>query len=433
MSGTAGLVGRFDGVVQSAAIGASLVYLDGSASDSTLTSGTVNALKMVLQRVPYAVLGGGGVASRVGAILDANLATTDANLSAMLNGLDALQSVPQVQAVLGRVNPRAYSEVYSLAVSRLQDVQKTLSDRLISLGAASVRSSSSGSPALAQEGEMQWSAWSNVYGSSGVRKAESPSIGGSTWNTFGNVTAVERNFGSLTFGFFGAVGTASNQINSPESTISSESWHTGLYSSLPLSDRIFFDSSLLYGQADNIVKRQLPYLASAAGARGEVHTEEWLLQLGFGAQLAPKETDWSAVLSAGFSGGAVRMGEVRETGVGGLGVEAAGFRNWMAMGRVGFEVAKDWQLHGIPLRTAASISWTYDFDADPRSLGVHLQGVSGNEWTITSEERSANAFHAGVSLEVGLSERRTLKVYVEEELLRSSSVFHGGVNFLIGF
>ena len=200
-----------------------------------------------------------------------------------------------------------------------------------------------------------------------------------------------------------------------------------------MSDRIFFDSSLLYGQADNVVKRSLPYLASATGARGEVHTEEWLLQLGFGAQLAPKETDWSAVLSAGFSGGAVRMGEVRETGVGGLGVEAAGFRNWMAMGRVGFEVAKNWQLHGIPLRTAASISWTYDFDADPRSLGVHLQGIPGNEWTITSEERSANAFHAGVSLEVGLSERRTLKVYAEEELLRSSSVFHGGVNFLIGF
>ena len=433
MSATVGLVGRFDGAVQTAAIGASLVYLDASASDSSLVSGTVNALKMVLQRVPYAVLGGGGVASSVGAILDANLATTEANLSAMLDGLDALQTVPQVQAVLGRVNPRAYSEVYSLAVNRVQEVQKTLSDRLISLGAASVRSSSSGGPALAQEGEMQWSAWSNVYGSSGVRKAESPSIGGSTWNTFGNVTAVERNFGSLTFGFFGAVGTASNQINSPESTISSESWQTGLYSSLPLSDRIFFDSSLLYGQADNVIRRSLPYLASATGARGEAHTEEWLLQLGFGAQLAPKETDWSAVLSAGFSGGAVRMGEVRETGVGGLGVEAGGFRNWMAMGRVGFELAKDWQVHGVPLRTAASVSWTYDFDADPRSFGVHLQGVPGNEWTITSEGRSANAFHAGASLEVGLSERRTLKIYGEEELQRSSSVFRGGVNFLIGF
>ena len=431
MSASAGVLGHFTAVHQTAAIGASLVYLDASASDSSLVTGTVNALNMVLQRVPYEVLGGGGVGSRVGAVLDLNLATTDANFSAMLDALDSLQTIAQVQAILGRINPRAYAEVYSLAVSRLQDVQKTLSDRLNSLGTAAVRSH--GSSSLAPGGETQWSAWSNVYGSSGISNAQPPSIGGSTWNTYGSVTAVERNFGSLTFGLFGAVGSASNQINSPESTISADSWHTGMYSSLPLSERLFFDSSLLYGQANNVIKRPLPYLAAGTGARGEAYSEEWLLQLGFGAQLAPKETDWSAVLSAGFSCGNIRMGAVKETGAGGLGVDSAGNSNSTAMGRMAFELAKDWRVHGVPVRTLASVSWTHDFEADPRSLGVHLQGSPGNEWMVTSEKRSADALHAGVSVEVGLSERRTLKIYGEQEVQQSRSVLHGGVTFILGF
>lgn len=431
MSASAGIVGHFTAIRQTAAIGASLVYLDASASDASLAAGTVNAVNMVLQRVPYEVLGGGGVGGRVGAVLDLNLATTDANLSAMLDALDSLQTVAEVHAILGRINPRAYAEVYSLAVSRLQDVQKTLSDRLNSLGAASLRSH--GIQSLAQGLETQWSAWSNVYGSSGISNAQSPSIGGSNWNTYGNVTAVERNFGSLTFGFFGAVGSASNQINSPESTITADSWHTGVYSSLPLNERLFFDSSLLYGQANNVIKRPLSYLASGTGARGEAESEEWLLQLGFGAQLAPKKTDWSAVLSAGFSCGNIRMGTVNETRAGGLGVDAAGYSNSTAIGRVGFELAKDWLVHGVPVRTLANVSWTHDFESDPRSLGVHLQGSPGNEWMVTSEKRSPDALHAGVSVEVSLSERRTLKIYGEQEMKQSSSVLHGGVTFILGF
>ncbi|RFC43194.1 MAG: Autotransporter-associated beta strand repeat-containing protein, partial [Verrucomicrobia bacterium] len=431
MSASVGVVGRFTGVFQSAAIAASLAYLDASAGDSSLATGTVNTLKMVLQRVPYETLGGGGVGSRVGAVFDANLATSDATVSAMLDQLDALQTIAQVQAVLGRINPRAYAEVYSLAVSRLRDVQRSLSDRLSKVGAASVRSF--GGPALAQGAETSWSAWTNVYGSSGSGDAQAPSLGGSTWNNYGNVTAVERNFGSLTFGFYGAVGSASEKISSPESTIAAESWNTGMYSSLPLTDRLFFDSSLLYGQASNVVKRPLPYLSSGTGARGETQTEEWLLHLGFGAQLAPEKTDWSAVLSAGFSCGEIRMGAVKETGVGGLGVEAAASSKSTALGRMSFELAKDWRVYGVPVRTLATVSWTHDFEVGPQSLGVHLQADPGNAWMVSGAGRSPDALHAGLSLEVGLSERRTLKIYGEQELQQSSSVLHGGVTFSIGF
>jgi outer membrane autotransporter protein len=280
---------------------------------------------------------------------------------------------------------------------------------------------------------MPWSAWTNVYGSSGVNNKEAPFTGGSTWNTYGNVTAVERGFGSLTFGLFGAVGAASNQLKSPESKTTADSWHTGLYSSLPLNDRIFFDSSLLYGQANNVIKRPLSFLVSGTGARGETDSEEWLLNLGFGVQLVPKKTDWSAVLSVGFSCGNIRMGAVKETGAGGMGVDAAGYSNRTATGRMGFEVSRDWLVRGLPVRTVASVSWTHDFEADPRSLRVHLQSSPVDEWTVTSAERFPDALHAGMAVEVGLSERRTLKIYGEQEVQQSRSVLHGGVTFTLGF
>ena len=97
------------------------------------------------------------------------------------------------------------------------------------------------------------------------------------------------------------------------------------------------------------------------------------------------------------------------------------------------EVSRDWRLRGVPVRTVASVSWTHDFEADPRSFRVHLQSSPGDEWMATSAERFPDALHAGMAVEVGLSERRTLKIYGEQEVQQSRSVLHGGVTFILGF
>ena len=100
---------------------------------------------------------------------------------------------------------------------------------------------------------------------------------------------------------------------------------------------------------------------------------------------------------------------------------------------MGFEVSRDWRLRGVPVRTVASLSWTHDFEADSKSLGVHLQGGPGEEWMATSQERLPDALRAGMAIEVGLSERRALKIYGEQEVQQSRSVLHGGVTFTLGF
>jgi len=435
MTASSGVNGSFDGIVQTAAIGGSLTYFDFSASDASLTSGTNNALKMTLTRVPYKILGGSGMAASVGAVIDLNLATSDSKLSAMIDGLDALPTVAQVQAVLGRVNPRAYAEIYSVAVSRLQDVQKTLSERLLSLGAEAMRSRSMLTSVELAVVEDHWTAWSSVYGTSGTRAALSPDAAGSTWNNSGNITAVERNFGSLTLGLLGSVGTGSNHLNSPDSSIISDSWHAGLYTSLPLNERAFFDATFLYGQADNLVKRPLPYLTDATGARGTVLSQEWLLQVGVGLQLTPKQTDWTALLSAKFAYGSIHVVGVSESGVGALGMDAAGHSDPTLLSRLEFEVSRQWMIHDIPIRASASIAWTHDQRTNSKSVSVHLQGDPSLDWTVTSERYSENSLNLGAALEIGISDRRSLKIYGEQALQESasSSIFRGGVSFTVGF
>jgi hypothetical protein len=127
------------------------------------------------------------------------------------------------------------------------------------------------------------------------------------------------------------------------------------------------------------------------------------------------------------------MGAVKETGAVGLGVDVAGYSNSTAIGRMGFELGRDWRIQGVPLRTRASVSWIHDFEVDPRSLGVHLQASPENDWEVTSEERSSNALRAGISAEVGLSERRTLRIYGEQQIQQNRRVLNGGVTVIIVF
>jgi hypothetical protein len=435
MTASAGINGTFDGIVQTAAIRGTLTYSDASANDASLISGTFNALKMTLTRVPYQTLGGTGMAASLGAVLDQNLATTDSKLSAMIDGLDALPSVAQVRSVLLRVNPRAYAEVHSVAVSRLQDLQKSLAERLTSVGAAAVRSRSLLSSMEMDPPADQWTAWTSVYGTSGNRPGQSADAGGSSWSNFGNITAVERNFGLLTVGLLGSVGTGTDHINSPDSSIVSDSWHTGLYSSMPLNERAFLDAAFLCGQAENVVKRPLPYLADSTGARSTVLSQEWVLQMGMGLQMAPKQTDWSALLSAKFAYGSVHVGSVSESGVGALGMDAAGHSDPILLSRIGLEIVKESKVYGTPVRTAVSIAGTRDQKTDSKSVGVHLQGNPDLEWMVTSERYSPNSLNFGASIEIGVSDRRTLKIYGEQNIQPGSSggVSRGGVSFTIGF
>jgi uncharacterized protein with beta-barrel porin domain len=103
------------------------------------------------------------------------------------------------------------------------------------------------------------------------------------------------------------------------------------------------------------------------------------------------------------------------------------------MSRTGLEVASEWRLGRLPIRGSATAAWVHDFDGRPRAVGVRWQGASDVPWAISSRKQTSDALHLGLSFEVGLGDRRTLRLYGEQEFLQGNRVLRGGINFTIGF
>jgi hypothetical protein len=59
--------------------------------------------------------------------------------------------------------------------------------------------------------------------------------------------------------------------------------------------------------------------------------------------------------------------------------------------------------------------------------------LEAGRWTVSSGRGAADTLRVGGSIEVGLGDRRTLRLYGEQEFLQGNNVFRGGLNFTIGF
>jgi len=448
VSAAAGWNQRFDAVRSSAVLRGSLEYFDVTGTliadpiHSTVLAGSVN---MVLERVPFQRIGARGNRAEVGRGLDLALATTNTTLGALLDNLSNDATEAQVVAVLDQLNPKAFAEVYSLALSRLQDVQKTVSDRLNSLGAVSGSAAAGQGLGQAPGAESAWTAWTTAYATVRSHSANMDlGEGGSSNTSVGDVTGVERRFGILTLGLMGGVGTGSTQINLPGSTITSESWHLGLYMSAPLVGRVFADTLMFCGSGENVIKRtqHIPAVdalgnVSSVGlsSRTRLVNREWLVQLGVGAQLAPSESSWSIVPSVRFAYAGVsqeaateKMGSLES-----LGIKTAAKTSGTVLMRSGLEIARQGLIGTTPVRATATAAWVHDFCVDPRLLAVRWQGAESAPWSISTEQRSADAVRFGAAVEIGLGNQRTLRFYGEQEYLNATKVFRGGVSFSVGF
>jgi hypothetical protein len=341
-------------------------------------------------------------------------------------------------AALDAVFPKAFAEMYTLSLSRVQDVQKTVSDRLNLLGTAITSVSEQEVLSLATGTGGEWNAWTNGYGSFRSKSANlAAGEGGSSVSAFGDVTAVERRFGRATFGMLGASGSATTQLNQPDSSVRSTSWHLGAYLSLPVGQRLFADVSGFYGEADNVIRQN--QLAFSGGTltmlpgRAFMETQEWLLQAGLGGQLARAGSRWSLVPSARLAYTGMHFGKSRVEGVGPLGIKSDSKWNATVLSRVGMDIAREGKLLRVPVRVTGTAAWVHDFMAESREMAVAWQGLEAGRWKISSSRSASDLLRVGGSIELGLGDRRTLRLYGEQEFLQGKNVFRGGINFTIGF
>jgi hypothetical protein len=437
-------------------VNTSTLTVTGVEAAPSLSAATINALQksamqaaapasLVSEHGSFESIGARGHRAQTGRGLDLALPASDDTMTALLNNISQSAEETQV-AALDQLNPRVFAEVYSLALNRIQDVQKTISDRLTSLGAAASHGGGA-SEVLGQStgADGGWTAWTNTYFSGRTNPAKpQDGDGGSTNSTVGDVTGVERVFGKLTLGFMGGVGTGSTQMNLPASKIASDSWHLGLYMSAPLVGRVFADTLMVYGQGDNDIRRtqNLPVtdalgkttMRSISGRTRSVN-QEWLVQLGVGAQVAEPGSSWSLIPSVRFAYAGVKQDAMTEKmdAFESLGMKTSEKTNGTVLMRSGVEIAKDGHLGRLPLRSSANAAWVHDFCPTSKNLGVRWQGAESAPWAVSTEARSADALRLGASFEVGLGQRRTLRVYGEQEYLNSTKVLRAGATFTIGF
>ena len=343
-----------------------------------------------------------------------------------------------LSAALDAVFPKAFAQMYTLSLSRVQDVQKTVSDRLNLLGAAITSVSEQEVLSLATGTGGEWNAWTNGYGTFRSKSANlAAGEGGSSVSAFGDVTGVERRFGRATFGMMGASGTATTQLNRPNASVRSTSWHLGTYLSMPLGQRLFADVSGFYGEAENVIRQTQLALNSGTftmlPGRAFMETQEWLLQGGLGGQLAREGSRWSLVPSARLAYTGMHFGKARVEGVGPLGIQSSAKWNATVLSRIGMEVAREGKVLRVPVRLTGTAAWVHDFLADPRELKVAWRGLEAGRWTVSSGRGAADTLRLGGSVELGLGDRRTLRLYGEQEFLQGNNVFRGGINFTIGF
>jgi autotransporter-associated beta strand protein len=492
-----GILGQFDGVRQSAALRASLVYMDGAGNRIDLAgqpasagaasgTGAPLAVWLELERNSYAALG--NTKARVAAgrgldlLVEASAYNADISTPGEIGKLEEIQkavsffdglelaaspvsggsadavapagaapaapgpeSVAAAQpsgmgllAAMDAVFPKAFAEMYTLSLSRVQDAQKTVSDRLNLLGTAITTLSEQEVLSLATGTGGEWNAWTTGYASFRSKAANlAAGEGGSNVNAFGDVTGVEHRFGRATFGILGASGYATTQLNQPSSSVRSTSWHMGMYVSIPVGRRLFADVSGFYGEAENVIRQNQLAINGGTAAmlpgRALMETQEWLLQAGVGGQMAGEGSRWSLVPSARFAYTGMHFGKAQIEGVGPLGIKSDSTWNATLLSRVGLDVAREFNLVRLPVRLTGSAAWVHDFNTAPRHMSVAWQGLEDRRWRVGSGGSASDLLRLGGAIEFGIGDRRTLRLYGEQEFLQGRNVFRGGFSFTIGF
>jgi hypothetical protein len=189
----------------------------------------------------------------------------------------------------------------------------------------------------------------------------------------------------------------------------------------------------MYGEALNTLKRTQQLPGGAVSSRARVYGNEWMVQTGLGAQLAPKASDWSLLVTGRLAGAGSRQGGVREAGAGAFDIQTYARTSGTVLSKAGIEGAKEWSMAGLPFRMSGSLEWLHDFNVEPRRLAVRWSGAGSEPWSVRGSRGQADVVKAGLSFEVGLSEVTTLRAYAEQHFLRQGPATQFGVSYSVGF
>jgi hypothetical protein len=97
------------------------------------------------------------------------------------------------------------------------------------------------------------------------------------------------------------------------------------------------------------------------------------------------------------------------------------------------DVAREGRLFRLPVRMTGSAAWVHDFRTESRDMSVAWRGLEAGRWSVSGGRTASDLLRVGGALEFGIGDRRTLRLYGEQEFLQGNNVLRAGINFTIGF
>jgi hypothetical protein len=101
--------------------------------------------------------------------------------------------------------------------------------------------------------------------------------------------------------------------------------------------------------------------------------------------------------------------------------------------RTGIDMSAEGRLGRLPIRVTSSTAWVHDFATNPRRLEVRWQGDDSVPWRLSGARQSGDLLRVGLALECGLGDRRSLRLYAEQEFLDKRRILRGGATFTVNF
>ncbi|NBV87312.1 MAG: autotransporter outer membrane beta-barrel domain-containing protein [Verrucomicrobia bacterium] len=289
-------------------------------------------------------------------------------------------------------------------------------------------------PSLGEAKES--AAWTTIYGG-WVARDGSSSLGrsGFSSNNYGNISGVEHRFGDLTLGLTGAVGSTSANFKESGASLSTDTWHAGLYGSMPLELEelgLVFDAGFVFGQGEAKMKRSLSSVG-AGNSTGNVSSSEWMGQIGISIpSLLPDDTT-TITPSLHLIYGSYSQKAVNEGSLTGLEAKVGAYSQASAASRLGLQAAKLMRVGRLPARLTASMNWLHSFDSGGRNVDIAFSSAGSKTGQFSGTKTGMDAIRLGLGSELAITDRTRFLLTIDHQIQKGQSSTTGNASVGVQF
>jgi autotransporter-associated beta strand protein len=348
--------------------------------------------------------------------------------------LDDLGTAAGVAAVLAQLDGSAYAELNQVARKRLVDLANPIDQRLNAL--AMFGSRTKGTDSGIGTGVERWSLWNASYGTQTQRDADAGAgFRGYSNSSQGSIMGIELPTNGFRSGLLASSSTDRFNFGMPMTSVRTEAWHVGLYSATA-TEPWFADAMMLYGRTDSTSTRQI-HMGNGVSrtARARFDGDEALVQLGVGAQMAPVESKWEITPTARLMLSSASTSRISETGAEGVSLMGSNRRTTAVTSKVGIGISKSGQYRGMRTVFRARADWFRDYSGLRSEFTGRFAGAPNAAATFTNRSAAAlrDAFLFSTSMEIGFTERLSLRLSGEYELRSTMRTWSGNVSIGVEF